>query len=351
MNCKLLLIISVTFFTLLSCNDDNSEEEVVDIELDYSTLTLEVGEEATISIVKAPSNGETAVWSSDNETVATVFYGAITALASGTANITVTMGDDSAVCEVTVAEREYQLVWSDEFNGTELDTSNWTYDIGTGSWGWGNNEEEYYTNRSENIRVEDGCLVIEALKESYEGSDYTSARIKTINKQSFAYGKIEARLQVPAGEGVWPALWMLGMEGSWPDCGEIDIMEHVGTEPKNFHCALHTENYNGSNGNNSKGTQTLEENCADDFHVIKLEWVEQEFMGYDRIHVYVDGVKTTTFAETSQLQSSGDWPFTTPFYLIVNLALGGNWGGTIDDSIFDDSVLYKIDYIRVYQYQ
>jgi beta-glucanase (GH16 family) len=345
MKCTLIIILFLAQVFSCSC----SKETPVSLELDQETLSMEVGEVVKLNITQAPQSNENLLWSSDNETVATVFFGTVTALNSGTATITATLGEQTAQCVVTVKERKYELVWSDEFDGDSLNTDDWTYEIGTGAWGWGNNESQYYTDRSENIRVEDGLLVIEARKEDYEGSQYTSARIKTAGAQNFTYGKIEVLLKVPSGEGTWPAFWMLGTVGGWPECGEIDIMEHVGKEPYNVHCALHTANKNGMNGQNFSAYQTLEEPVADDFHLITLEWVENEIQGYDRMHFYVDGVETATFGETSQLQESGDWPFNTPFFFIVNLAMGGNWGGEIDDSIFEQPVLYQLDYIRVYQ--
>lgn len=348
MKYRVLLLLIFILSGLFSCSEESSPAI---LKLDKTEISLKVGEKETIAVTEAPSTGETIVWASDDESVATVFYGTVTAFGSGTATITATLGNQVAQCVVTVPERTYQLVWSDEFDGTSLNTDNWTHEIGTGSWGWGNNEAQYYTNRADNIRVEDGFLIIEARKEDYEGSQYTSARIKSANKQSFTYGKIEVRLQVPSGIGTWPAFWMLGTDGGWPDCGEIDIMEHVGKESRKIHCALHTKNKNGMNGQNFRASQTLTEDVADNFHVITLEWVEKEFMGFDRMHIYVDSIKTVTFAETPQLQDSGDWPFNTPFYLIINLALGGNWGGTIDDRMFNNPVLYKLDYIRVYQFQ
>jgi len=347
------LLFSLLILTAYSCD----EEENASLVLSASELTLSVGETATLSIVEAPSISESVVWSSDNETVASVFFGEVTALNSGTAIITVQMGDYTATCEITVPERNYELVWSDEFDGTELNADNWSIEVNGN--GGGNNEKQYYTDRSDNLRIEDGMLVIEAKKESYESKEYTSARIKTADLQEFAYGKVEVRLKVPSGTGTWPAFWMLGNEGGWPDAGEIDIMEHVGYDPNTFHCALHTANKNGLNGQNFSSEQELDEAAANDFHIITMEWTEQETNGYDRIHIYVDGVKTTTFAETAQLQASGDWPFNKPFYFIINLAIGGNWGGAdtsvfptgIDDSIFDSQVLYQVDYVRVYQLQ
>ncbi len=349
---KDILTLVLSLFLVISTSCDDDENAPSDLVLDQTSLTLEVGEKATLTIEEAPVASATVVWASSDESVATVFYGIVTAVNSGTATITATMGEYVAECEVTVPERTYELVWSDEFDGTELNLDNWTYEVNGN--GGGNGELQYYTDRSENLRIEDGMLVIEARKEEYENKSYTSARIVSSGKQDFKYGKVEARLQVPSGTGTWPALWMLGY-GSWPRAGEIDIMEHVGYDPYTFHCALHTLNYNGmsSTAANAHGEQILDEPCADDFHIITMEWVENEFMGYDRIHIYVDGVKTKTFSETAQLQETGDWPFNDQFYFIINLAIGGSWGGVqgVDDTMFDNQVLYKVDYVRVYQLQ
>lgn len=347
MNYRLLIIITLTQLLTFSCTEQTSSSI---LEMDVTTLELSVGDKEKINITQAPDNGGTLEWSSDNESVATVYFGTVTALKGGTAVITATMGDASAECLVTVATQDYQLVWADEFNGNELNTDYWTIEVN--GYGGGNNEEQYYTDRPENIRVADGLLTIEARKEEYLGKQYTSARIVTKDKKDFAYAKVETRIKVPSGRGTWPALWLLGY-GSWPDAGEIDFLEHVGYEPYIMHCALHTANKNGMNGQNFKASQTLENPAADDFHIMTMEWVKNEFMGYDRIHIYVDGIKTTTFGETQQLQDSGDWPFNDQFFFILNLAIGGNWGGIqgIDDTIFDSPVLYQVDYIRVYQLQ
>ncbi|WP_194766333.1 family 16 glycosylhydrolase [Tamlana sp. I1] len=349
---KFIFLITLFLCAFNSCSGNSVEPDSTSdyLELNTNALAMNVGEEETLTIIQAPSTNETLVWTSDNQTIATVFNGFVTAHQSGTATITARLGDIETTCIVTVAERAYELVWSDEFEGTALNTDIWTYETGTGSWGWGNDEKQYYTDRPENIRVENGYLLIEARKEDYNGSAYTSARIKTANKKDFAYGKIEARLKVPSGRGTWAAFWMLGY-GSWPRAGEIDIMEHVGYEPKIFHTALHTKNKNGMNGQNFHSNQELTENVADDFHIITMEWTEKEISGFDRIHIYVDGVKTKTFGETSQLQESDDWPFNDKFFFILNLAIGGQWGGAqgIDDSMFDNPVIYQVDYVKVYQ--
>lgn len=344
---KVILIFLVAFqFGLYSCGSETENE----LQLDKNSIELKVGEKETITVTQAPSTGETVVWTSSDKEVATVFFGTVTATGSGEAVITATMGEQTAECVVSVAERVYQLVWAEEFDGTELNMDNWTIEVNGN--GGGNQELQYYTDRPENLRVADGLLTIEARKEEYLGKQYTSGRIITKNKQDFTYGKVEVRLKVPSGVGTWPAFWMLGY-GSWPVAGEIDIMEHVGYDPNKFHCALHTKNKNGMNGQNFHASQSFDQPVANDFHTITMEWVENEFLGFDRIHMYVDGVKTTTFAETTQLQLSGDWPFNEPFFFILNLAIGGSWGGLrgVDDSMFENPVLYQVDYIRVYQFE
>ncbi|MGY5355520.1 family 16 glycosylhydrolase [Wenyingzhuangia sp. IMCC45467] len=344
-----LIAIQCVFFSCSGNSTDSGEDiSAVELKLNSNELTMNVGDEQTLTVTQAPASNENLVWTSDNQVVATVFNGIVTAQQSGTATITASLGDYSAECVITVAERVYELVWSDEFDGNSLNEDNWTYEINGN--GGGNQEAQYYTDRSENLRVENGLLTIEARKESYNGREYTSARIISKDKQDFAYAKVEARLKVPSGRGTWPALWMLGY-GGWPRAGEIDIMEHVGYEPTKFHTALHTKNKNGLTGQNFHASQDLGVNVADEFHVITMEWVEKEIFGYDRIHIYVDGVKTQTFGETAQLQESEDWPFNKEFFFIINLAIGGQWGGSqgIDDTMFDNPVLYQVDYVRVYQ--
>jgi len=345
---KLSLVLAMTF-VCFSCDEDNSDTETLSLE--YHNLTLSVGETTTLSIIESPNTSDAIVWSSSDESVATVFYGKVEALSSGVSTITVQMGDYFDTCQITVPEQEYQLVWADEFDSTALNTDYWNIEVN--GYGGGNNEEQYYTARDTNLRVENGMLVIQTLKESYMGDEYTSARINTKGKKQFTYGKVEVRLKVPAGKGLWGAFWMLGANDGWPDGGEIDIMEYVGYEPYEFHCALHTANYNGMNGNNKSGSQTLTDSVSNDFHVITMEWVKNALNGYDRIYIYVDDVLTRSFSETAQLQDSGDWPFNDEFYFIINMAIGGNWGGVqgIDDTIFDEPVLYLIDYVRVYQLQ
>jgi beta-glucanase (GH16 family) len=233
----------------------------------------------------------------------------------------------------------WELVWHDEFDGTVIDSANWTYDIGAG--GWGNGEAQYYTSRPENARVENGMLVIEARQEKYEDSYYTSARLKTQGLQSFQYGRIEARLKVPSGDGLWPAFWMLGADfdrNNWPDCGEVDIMEYIGREPDLIMGTLHGPGYSGALGLSQWNRQ--EYAIADDFHTYAVEWRAGQ------IDWYYDGERyfTVTPADVGDRQ----WVFDHPFFIILNLAMGGQLAGPIGlDTVFP-AHLY-VDYVRIYQ--
>lgn len=237
------------------------------------------------------------------------------------------------------SQTNWQLVWSDEFNGTTLNIDLWTpVNAGTG---FGNQEKQYYSSRPQNLRVENGNLVINALLENYTvGSaswKYTSAKVSTQNKKDIKYGKIEARLKLPKGQGTWPAFWTLGY-GGWPSCGEIDICEFQGSQPNQFQTNIHTKNYNGTNGTNwhlIKPVPTV----SDSFHVYTIEWTDV------KIKFYFDGAQYWSFAAASVLPV--DYPFNNPIYLILNLAIGGTMGGWVDDTIFPQQML--VDYVRVYQ--
>lgn len=219
--------------------------------------------------------------------------------------------------------------------------------------GWGNQEKQYYTDRSENLRIEDGCLVIEARQEQYENNNYTSARITTKNKKDFVYGKIEARISLPSGRGTWPAFWMLGY-GGWPTCGEIDIMEHVGSNPTMISHALHTRKKNGSNGTNWSYRATVE-NVEGEFHIYGIEWLKDYELQRDAIRFYIDDEVSTIQYEPTAEPDFEQWPFNDAFYIILNLAIGGTMGGSINTDIFADPennpVLMKVDWVRVYQKQ
>jgi beta-glucanase (GH16 family) len=234
----------------------------------------------------------------------------------------------------------WELLWQDEFDGNTFDTSNWTYDLGGG--GWGNGEMQVYTDKPENARVENGLLVIEARKETLEngGLQFTSARLKTQGLQTFQYGRIEARIKVPEGKGLWPAFWMLGENfpvAGWPDCGEIDIMEYVGREPDLIIGTMHGPGYSGALGLSKWNRQSY--NIADDFHIYAIEW------DANQISWFFDGEKYSTF--TREVVSNRPWVFDQPFFIILNMAIGGTLGGLVTpDTEFPAH--YLVDYVRVY---
>jgi beta-glucanase (GH16 family) len=249
------------------------------------------------------------------------------------------------------APKGYTLVWSDEFkgkNGSVPDATKWTYDIGGN--GWGNHELEYYTNRAENARIEHGKLVITARAEAYTGPDgknfsYTSARLKTQGLFSQAYGRFEARIKLPAGQGIWPAFWMLGDNISaddWPKCGEIDIMENIGKEPGVNHGSLHGPS---STSPTSDLTKTIAlpngKRLSDDFHVYAVEWEP------GIVRFYLDSNLYATFT-SAQWPAGGTWVFDHPFFIILNVAVGGDWPGAPDTTtVFPQTML--VDYVRVYK--
>lgn len=287
-------------------------------------------------------------WSSSDEEVATVDNnGLVTLHKKGVAFISVTNGGETRQATLAVKRHwgEYKLVWSDEFDGTSLDQNVWIMQKGTGNGGWGNQEKQYYTDRKENIRVEDGSLIIEARKEEYNGAEYTSARIMSQGKKDFTYGKLEARISLPSGGGLWPAFWTLGY-GGWPACGEIDIMEYVGNVPNRILGTLHTtRDRDGSHSSRAyRGCETIENN----YHVYGIEWTKEESYGRDIIRFYVDDVVYSEQKE-EYIDQSEYWPFNKPNYFIINMAVGGTLGGRIDDNIWTEPRLMKVDWVRVYQ--
>jgi beta-glucanase (GH16 family) len=229
----------------------------------------------------------------------------------------------------------WNLVWSDEFDGTSINKANWTYDIGGN--GWGNSELQYYTNRIDNSTVKDGNLLIIAKKESYGGKNYTSARLKTQGLQSFTYGKIEGRMKFPKKQGIWPAFWALGNninQVSWPKCGEIDILEHVSLSPT-INGTIHWDN----SGHSQYGGSTACSTVAD-FHLYGIEWDAKS------IKWFLDGKKYFEANIANNINSTDE--FHAPFFFILNLAVGGVWPGNPDATTTFPDTLY-VDYIRVYQ--
>jgi beta-glucanase (GH16 family) len=235
----------------------------------------------------------------------------------------------------------WEIVWHDEFEETELDLKNWTFDIGGG--GWGNQEWQAYTDRPENVRLEEGMLVIEAREEPefIGGREYSSARIKTQGLHAWQYGRIEARLKLPYGQGIWPAFWMLGddiYKRGWPAAGEIDILEFIGREPDHIYATVHGPGYSGGGGIGSSITVPAD-SLRDDFHVYAIEWEQNEIRWYFDDRQY--------FKLTAD-DVPDEWVFDHPFFIILNLAVGGRWPGYPDDTTVFPQFLY-VDYVRVYQ--
>jgi len=249
-----------------------------------------------------------------------------------------------------VPPSRWKLTWSDEFSapdGSSPDTAKWNYDLG--GKGWGNQELESYTNRPENARIEKGNLVITARRENYPGADgvardYTSARLKTQGLFAQTYGRFEARIKIPEGQGMWPAFWMLGDDipsVGWPKCGEIDIMENIGKEPGTVHGSLHGPSASGRTSDlTSIFTLPAGARLADDFHIYAIEWEPETVRFYTDSNLYAN-------FNTSQWPAGGKWVFDHPFFIILNVAVGGNWPASPDASTkFPQTML--VDYVRVY---
>lgn len=236
------------------------------------------------------------------------------------------------------AQEERTLVWAEEFDTPTLLSDVWNLESGDGCptlCGWGNNERQIYT--ATNHRIENGTLIIQAQK---KGEQYTATRINTKGKRAFQYGRIETRIKLPQGKGLWPAFWLLGENidtVGWPKCGEIDVMEYVGKKPGEIFTSLHTQSSFG----NTVNTKTIIcHDIEDGFHTFAVDWSEE------KIAFYVDN--TLEYNYQPPYHTKENWPFDQPFYLLINLAIGGNFGGPeVDDTIFPQE--YIIDYIRVYQ--
>lgn len=358
------VILLTLLFVMFSCNDDDNSAGTAIPE----NLTIEItGEDNQDGLVTITATADNAVnyklfigtdgQEVDSNTTGTFQY---TFQQNGTFTIEVRAYNESgkyikAVKQVVIAvDNEvpvgegystplsyngYNLVWNDEFDGTSLNTDDWQFEIGTGNSGWGNNEKQYY--RRENTKVENGLLVIEAKEESYQGSPYTSSRITTQGKQSFMYGRIDIRAILPKGQGIWPALWMLGESISsvgWPACGEIDIMEMIGGSGREntVHGTLHwniEEHAQAGQGYSlSSGT------FADEYHVFTIIWNETSIKWF---------VNDNKFYELD-ITPSHMTEFHKPHFFIFNLAVGGNWPGYPDATTVFPQTL-KVDYIRVFK--
>lgn len=371
---KSKIIQNIIFALMLACslvfsscaylfpNATNNAE----VTLTQTEVTLGVGESVTLSATTVV--GANVTWSSANEKIATVSGGVVFGVSEGTVVITAATKTALATCTVTVEGGALpdadidglSLVWNDEFNGTELDLTKWGYQLGTrdvygqsrGPSGWGNNELQYYTEDA--VSVEDGSLVITAERQNYEDMEYTSARILTRDLASFTYGYFEARMQLPTIQGMWPAFWMMpqpanenstGNEyGGWPNSGELDIMEARGRVPKEVGNALHFGGYpNHQYLADSYATKT----SIAEWHTYGVDWRPES------ITWYVDGevsFKLTNSQWWTASSSEASAPFDKPFYILLNLAVGGNYdGGRKPPEDFVSASMY-VDYVRVYEH-
>jgi Glycosyl hydrolases family 16/Calx-beta domain len=235
----------------------------------------------------------------------------------------------------------YEKLFQDEFNGTQIDTTIWGYDIG--GKGWGNNELQYYTNRPENAYLDNGKLVIQAKKESYNGSAYTSARLLTQNKRTFTFGRVDIRAKLPVAKGLWPALWGLGSkitQTGWPACGEMDIMELVGTNPNQVHGTFHWGTTPALHASYGTFTRLPTGDFSDKFHVFTMIWEA------DKAEIFMDDVSFFKFDKTKV--GNAPYPFNEPLFLIMNVAVGGDWPGTPPaTTTFPQQML--VDYVRVFK--
>lgn len=232
--------------------------------------------------------------------------------------------------------------WQDEFDYTGLpDPARWA--LQQGGHGWGNNELQYYTDRVQNASVADGVLTIIARKEPWKGRKFTSARLNSVGEGTFRYGRFEIRAKLPAGRGTWPALWMLPTDeayGGWPDSGEIDIMEQVGFDPGRVHITLHTKAYNHRIGT-QRGASKMVEGVASQFHVYRVDWTPSMIRGY------IDDALVLEFP--NEASGSAAWPFDQRFHLLMNLAVGGDWGGKQGVDVAAFPAQMQVDYVRVYR--
>lgn len=333
-------IIFLSIWSFFSCGKDsnNGPAEIVPSNL---TITSEVAADnsGNVAFTATATNAVTYDYDFGNGVYQTVPTGKVTyrypTSGTYTVNVTAKSATGNTITRtlqvgVTVA---YSLVWSDEFNTPGApDPAKWGYDTGGG--GWGNNELEYYTTRTDNAIVSDGTLKIIAKKETYSNREYTSARLLTKNKFSTKYGKIEVRAKLPAGVGTWPAIWMLGSNidaVGWPACGEIDIMEHKGSDENRIYGTVHHPNHSGGNAD---GRTTVISGATTAFHVYGLEWTATT------LKFSVDGNVFYTFNTSSSL------PFNQNFFIILNVAMGGNFAGPVDPAF--SSAAMEVDYVRVY---
>jgi beta-glucanase (GH16 family) len=349
---KNIAILTLLFIVLLSCSKGSSgngggNTQTAPTNL-VVTATPSTDGSGNVGFTATATNAVTYIFEYGNGIIETVPGGVITYRYTTVGNITytvnvtaksgsgLTISKSIQVTVNTVGGGAPTLVFSDEFNTNGApDPAKWGYDIGTGSGGWGNNELQYYTNRPENAIVQGGVLKIIALKENYMGSAYTSARLLSKGKYSFKYGRIEVRAKFPVGVGTWPAAWMLGDNINtvgWPACGEIDIVEHLGRDLNKIYGTLH---YPGRSGGNADGNTIMVPDATTAFHTYSVEWSSTT------IKIYVDAQLYHT------VNNSASIPFNHNFFILFNMAMGGNFGGAIDPAF--TNATFEVDYVRVYQ--
>jgi beta-glucanase (GH16 family) len=336
------LIYIMALLSIMSCSKDKDTgtASIIPSNLVVNAI-VNSDNSGNVNFVASAANASTYDYDYGNGVYQTVPSGSVTYRYPSSGNYTVNVTAKSSTgntisksVQITVTVTQ-AMIWSDEFDTPGApDPAKWGYDIGTGGGGWGNNELEYYTNRSDNIIISNGTLKITAKKEAFSGSAYTSARILSKGKFSTKYGKVEVRAKLPAGVGTWPAIWMLGSnidQVGWPACGEIDIMEHKGSDQNRVYGTLHHPGHSGGNGD---GSTTTVSTATTDFNVYALEWTAS------LIKFSVNGNVFYTFNNTGSL------PFNQNFFVILNFAMGGTFGGPVDPSF--NSATMEVDYVRVY---
>jgi beta-glucanase (GH16 family) len=339
-----LTVASQQAVTVGYVTSDGTAKAGVDYTAALGTITIPAGQ--TEVYVDVPVSGDSLRQA--NQT----FYftlNAVTGAVLGTAKATGTilntdllyLPTDTTGYTTPASYPGYHLAWSDEFNGNALSTGDWNYE--QGGTGWGNAELENYTNRTQNVFVSAGHLVIEARQESYGGNNYTSGRLTTQGKQQFTYGRIDIRAKLPVAKGMWPALWMLGTDIStvpWPGCGETDIMELIGSSPGQVTGSLHWLQQGGAEGTYNHNYDLSAGDFSQQFHVFSIIWQKDSVQFLVDDQAYVNG--------GASVVTSGTYPFNSPFFFIFNVAVGGNWPGPPDNTTVFPQRMF-VDYVRVFQ--
>ena len=331
--------VSVSYAT-----SDGTAKAGVDYTAESGTITIPAGQTAVY--VDVPVTGDSL--RQPNQTFS-FSIGSVTNAVVGTSKATGTilnmdllyLPTDTTGYTTPASYPGYTLAWSDEFNGSALNTQDWNYE--QGGTGWGNNELENYTNRTQNVFVSAGHLVIEARQESYSGNNYTSGRLTTQGKRTFTYGRIDIRAKLPVAKGMWPALWMLGSNISsvpWPACGETDIMELIGTYPGRVTGSLHWQQSGGSEGTYNNNYNLTSGDFSQQFHVYSIVWQKDSVQFLVDDHPYVNGGASDV--------TSGTYPFNSAFFFIFNVAVGGSWPGSPDNTTVFPQRMF-VDYVRVFQ--